>query len=336
MNSFESMFPGFIASCLKLNGLFLPLSMAILILSFAFFFWDRPRNPVDMAKFLVKLFIIVLLITQSRTLINQAQAAVKAFVDTNIDAAPENIAQRYKQALAQALNAPDLENKSFLQLLLSANFFQAIIFGVLTLVSFVGMAVWYYIYIFQKVCLYLCWTVIPIMFACFAIPQIYGVALRHLLRICGIIMWPLGWALCATVTDGLIDVMASQNVISDSSIINSLGNGLENLFAVALIALWVILSSVAAPAFIQRLFTGDGGVAHLIIRHGESSVSLGIPPLVASIRSLVASFKNSQSSQPTISSESLVPLSVFDSAARPDDTDKPLSGAAGKNATPET
>lgn len=301
MPAFEQAFPGFVSSCIRLHDQLTPVALAVLVLSFAFFFWAAPPQPLELVKFIVKLFLIVLLITHADALINSAQTAIKSFVDSNVDARPENVAELYKQKFSEAQSDPELKDQGFWDMLFSANFFEAIMYAVLLCVSWIAMAVLFYIYILQKVVLLLCWVLSPLFFACFAIPTLSGLALRHILRIAGVVMWPLGLALAATVTQGLLDAQTNQRFFALGPVTGSFGYALQNLFAVAAVGLWILFSTVLAPLFIQRLVSGAGSSGGLIPRAAELLINTGIPFLAHSVSSFRRSGEGSR--QPVSSNE---------------------------------
>ena len=281
MPTFEQTFPGFIDACARLHTALLPVGMLIIIASFIVFFWHRPTQPVEVVKFLVKLFIISLLIANSRQLINLAQEAIDAFVTENIPARPEHIAELYAQKLADAQNASNQQGQSFLSRMIGAGLFESLVYAALTLISWLAMALLYYIEIFQKVCLFVAWSLGPVLFACFSIPALSGLASRHLQRLLGILMWKLGIALAATITEGLVALQTDQSFLVSGGVSGTLGYGLQNLLAVALIGLWVLFSTVAAPLYISRLLTHASGPAGSLAYAGEVVANSGLPLLVA-------------------------------------------------------
>src|ERR1017187_1664993 len=122
MESFTDLFPGFVNACVSLHELLMPFALALLVASFGFFFWQTHYQPMEMFRFLTLLFLVCLLISHTREVINDAQTAVQNFVDTNIPARPENIAERYKTLLADLSQAPDVKEKGFFRMLFSSNF----------------------------------------------------------------------------------------------------------------------------------------------------------------------------------------------------------------------
>ena len=69
---------------------------------------------------------------------------------------------------------------------------------------------------------------------------------------------PLGWAVAALVTQGILDFMTDPALkfIDPTATLYSL----QATFGVAVLAFWILFSTVAAPAIIQKVLT-DGALA---------------------------------------------------------------------------
>jgi len=277
---FEQAFPGFVKSCTDLHGLLVPWGFALLVLSFAFEFYSGPTSPVELVRFLIKVFLIALLIANAHRLINDGQALVTQWTLTYVPARPENVAARYKEKLAEAQNAPQLRDRNFLSTFFSSNVFEAIIFALLTLLAWLAMALVWFVYGVQRAILLVCWVLSPVLFATIAIRPVSSLGVRHLFRIIGIVLWPLGLALAATFTDGLIDTATDQTFLASGSAFGWLGYGLQNLLAVTVIAVWIIFSTIAAPAIIQRLIAGTPGPATVLTSAASLVTDTGLPALI--------------------------------------------------------
>ena len=277
MSPFEIAFPAFVTSCGALYALLLPVGMALLVLAFAVEFWHGPPHPGEMLKFLVKIFLIVMLLARSHDLINDGQAWVQNLVQQHIPASPEKVAARYKQKLAEAQDTPEEQEESFLSRLFSANWFEAIILAVLTLLSWLALALLYFIYSVQRASLLLCWAMGPLLFPLLAIRPLSNLGMRHVLRTLAILLWPIGLAMAATFTDGLIDVAADKNFLSDQGVAGALGRGLISMLAVMVIAVWILFSTVAAPVYIQRIIAGDFSTTPVLTKSSDLMANVGLP-----------------------------------------------------------
>lgn len=315
---FNSLFPGFVASCARLHDLLVPFSMAMLVLSFGFAFWHGHQNPIHMFQFLIKLFMIVLLITRSYSLINDGQVIIQDFVTNNIPARPENIAQLYKAKLAEAQNAPDLRDKSFTSLLFSSNFFEALVLAALTLISWLAIAVLFFVYIVQKVALLFCWCLSPLLFPLFAIRPLFHLALAHLMRIIGILLWPISIALASTLTEGLLDNQMRAGFLDGVPVAGATGWALQQILGLTVIAIWIIFSSFAGPYFCQRLVSGSAGAAGLLSQGGGMLANLALPGGINAILSASGALARAYSSRGAAAAGSPQPV-----PAMPSDTPEP-------------
>jgi hypothetical protein len=82
-------------------------------------------------RFLIKLFVIVLLMAHAHRLINDGQALVARWTLINAPARPDQVHTRFKQKLAETQNAPQARGRSFWRTLFSSNWSEAIIYAFL-------------------------------------------------------------------------------------------------------------------------------------------------------------------------------------------------------------
>ena len=273
----DAALPGFLKSCTELHQVLLPVGLALLVLAFAVEFWHGPPHPVEMLKFLVKVFLIVLLMARSFDWINQGQVLVQNLIQEHVPASPEKVAERFKAKLAAAQNAPEHADESFWDTLFSSNWFEAIIFAVLTLISWLAMGLLFFIYTVQRACLLLCWCLGVLLYPTIAIRPLSHLGVKHLLRTLAILMWPLAIALASCLTSGLLDVATDQDFLSDSATVGALGRGVISLLCLVVIAVWIAVSTVAGPVFIQRLIAGSAGPAVALSKSADLITNIALP-----------------------------------------------------------
>lgn len=238
-----------------------------------------------------------------------------------------------------------MADQSWWDMLFSANFFEALIYATLMLVSWLAMALQFYISLFQRVLLMLCWVLSAPLLACYSIPFVSGLALRHCLRILGILTWPLGLALASCVTDGLIDMQTDQNFFFGGDANVAVGAGsyvLVNLLSIAAVGLWILFSSVLAPVMMQRLISGGSGSAAMIPRAAQLLVQDGPPALKRSISFLSRSRQSRRDTSDHESPPSLIkveptPSSPIEAPSlRPPNADDPTAENAVRQAMDES
>lgn len=290
-NSLDAALPDFIKSCTALHQALMPAGMILLAAGFIFEFWHAPANPVELLKFLAKVFFIALLMTRSYDLINSSQLMVRQFVEQHVSAGPEKVAERFKAKLAEAQQTPEGEDQSFWDSLFSVdNWFQQIIAAALWLVSWIAMGLLFFVYTLQRACLLFCWCIGAVLFPTLAIRPISHLGLRHILRIAAIILWPVAIALASALSDGLLGVAADRNFLGDSGVVGAFGRGIISLLCLAVIAVWIGFSTIAGPVFLQRILTGGTGASAGLAQSGSLLANIGVasgfglPSAVASAR----------------------------------------------------
>ena len=102
-----------------------------------------------------------------------------------------------------------------------------------------------------------------------AIPALKHIGSRYLLNLVGVILWPLGWAVAALVTQGILDFMTDQSFLTIDP--TSTLYTLQNLIGLVVAAFWIIFSTVAAPVIIQSVITSGTQAGGALLAGGVSS-----------------------------------------------------------------
>jgi hypothetical protein len=69
----------------------------------------------------------------------------------------------------------------------------------------------FWAYIFQTVILNLGYALSPLLIGFMAIPALKHTGNRYLMNLLGVLLWPLGWAVAALVTQGILDFMTDPS-----------------------------------------------------------------------------------------------------------------------------
>jgi hypothetical protein len=124
-------------------------------------------------------------------------------------------------------------------------------------------------YIFQKVILNMGYALSPLLIGFMAIPALKHTGGRYLLNLVGVLLWPLGWAVAALVTQGMLDFISNPTLeyIDPTSHLPDL----QKTFGAAAIGFWIIFSTIAAPVMIQKVIS-SGALASEMFSHGAHTV----------------------------------------------------------------
>jgi type IV secretion system protein TrbL len=262
MHPLSTFFAQFTLSSAKLYNALIPWSLAVLVLAFAFEFYHG-MNLRRCLMFLVKLFVIVLLTAKSHELLNASQSVVEHFLSHTGLVRPESVAQTYKDRLAATLGQPDIKDESVFWMIFTGHFLDALIYCLLLAASYVSLFIVTIITYVQKIALLLCFSVVPILFACVAVEPLAHLGRAHVMRILAIYCWPIGFAIAATFTDALINMALQEWVLSQDSQVQTVAAATEDLLILAAVGIWDVISTLAAPAFIHRFLVGHGGPLRL-------------------------------------------------------------------------
>ncbi len=320
MLQFQTVFPEIIESCPKLYRAMVLWALPTLVLSFAF---ELSRGFLDFAaltRFLVKLFLIVLLITEANMIMNSGQLAIEDLLQTSGLIRPEKLADDFRTRLAETTGDPSIKKKSAAGLLFSGRFVDAFLYVFLLVISYICLGIITFITFVQKMALLICWACCPVLFAMLAIPPVAHLGSAHLMRIFAILCWPIGFAVAATFSDGLLSAALNDQKIAGAAVAASLGAAVEKLILLMVVGIWSITSTILAPAFVQRFLVGSAGSAQIISGAGEagaahagaaaSAMGKAAGGAFRALRSRLSSLRdNSPGSSPPPASPAVVPHS---------------------------
>lgn len=103
----------------------------------------------------------------------------------------------------------------------------------------------------QNAILFIGYALSPIFIGMSAFPSLQEVGRRYLLNLLGVMIWPLGWGVAASVTQGMLTFMTDRSFLTTSAVRNNLYS-LQNLMGLAFLGIWLIFSTIAAPVIIQK------------------------------------------------------------------------------------
>ena len=122
----------------------------------------------------------------------------------------------------------------------------------------------FWAYIIQKFILFSAYALSPLLIGFMAIRPLRSVGGRYLMNIVGVLLWPLGWAVAALITQGILDFMTdpSFKFIDPTASFYSL----QATVGVAVVAFWIVFSTISAPLVIQK-----------VLSHGNSRAASSSP-----------------------------------------------------------
>ena len=134
----------------------------------------------------------------------------------------------------------------------------------------------YYAYLSQKFILYIGYGFAPLFIGFLAVRTLHSVGVSYLLGFAGVLCWPLGWGAASIVTKGLMDFMTDQRFLAMGGIGGATGYALQNLIGLAMLGIWLIFSTIAAPIIIQKAISSGTQVGQALLGGAATAAGAAI------------------------------------------------------------
>ncbi|HZI32221.1 MAG TPA: hypothetical protein VFF11_07755, partial [Candidatus Binatia bacterium] len=109
----------------------------------------------------------------------------------------------------------------------------------------------------------------PLLIGFMAIPALKQTGNNYLRNLFGVLLWPLGWAVAALVTQGILDFMSDPSFEYFDP--TSTFPDLQKSIGAAVAGVWIVFSTVAAPVMIQKVVSSGVLAGSELLSHGAHS-----------------------------------------------------------------
>ena len=262
MAPFEDIFPTFLRKCAELHDL-LQLVAYLLFIVGTILFVLHGFSAKRVTLHLVRILILTALLVMLPRWGNQVQAIVQSSILSGLGIDPAHVQDQYN-ALLVVKRDTGVE-RSWWDILgdLSSFTVEWLISGLLWLIGHFASLMVFWAYVFQKFILFTGYALSPLLIGLMAIPPLRSIGTRYLMHLVGVLLWPLGWAVAALITQGILDFMTDPALrfVDPTAALYSLQASL----GAALLAFWIAFSTVAAPVVIQQVFSHGALAASQLI-----------------------------------------------------------------------
>ncbi len=210
MATFDSIFPTFLAKCGELHTLLLSVAFALFIVGVIVTVKQHPSHK-SVLNLLLRLFILTSLLVFLPAWGNTLQNLLQTSILSGLGVDPANVYQQFNQLLI--IKRDPATTSSWWNVMSQLHNFTTdlIISAVLWLVGQFASLMMFWAYIFQTIILNLGYALSPLLIGFMAVPALKHTGNRYLLNLVGVLLWPLGWALAALVTQGILDFMTDPS-----------------------------------------------------------------------------------------------------------------------------
>jgi hypothetical protein len=250
MATFESLFPTFLTRCAELHGLLLSVAFALFIVGVMVTVYHKFSHRVGL-HLLVRLLVLTTLLVFLPVWGNQLQALLQSSLLSGLGVDPANVQEEFNRLLI--IKRDQTTETAWWNILAQIHNFTTdlIISAVLMLVGWFASFLTWWAYIIQKIILNLGYALSPLLIGFMAIPALRQIGTRYLLNLVGVLLWPLGWAVAALITQGVLDFMTDPSFEYFDP--TSTFPDLQKTIGVAIVGFWIIFSTFAAPIIIQKV-----------------------------------------------------------------------------------
>lgn len=292
MNDFNSIFPNFVNQAVQLEQILMPVAFVMITGGMISSIVTGEKSGNAYMRIITRTLVLIIVLTFLVTWGNEITSIVDSTVKNVLNVDPTQIFSQYRAALDMQKSSdstPSWWEKVFS---VQATIFESLVSVFLWCLGWVASAIVFYAYIIQKVILYMGYALSPIFIGFFAFRSLYDTARRYFLNLVGVMLWPLGWGIAGLVTQGLIDFMTDRSFLHTSVImvgyLPTTGSGdynFQNFIGAALLGIWLIFSTIAAPVIISKSIAyGSLAGAQLIsgaAKAGQAGVTTAATTTVA-------------------------------------------------------
>ena len=276
MNDFDLLFPNFSTQCAEMNRVLTPIAFVLLAIGIISSTVTGHRSASAYLRTFGRTLAFAALLAYFAAWSNEIGAVVDSTVKNTLKADPAGVYDQYQKALMTQKGTTD--EKSWWDLLDAQALFETGISVVMWMLGFLASVIVFYAYLVQKFILYVGYALAPIFVGFLAVRTLHSIGVGFLLGYAGVLCWPLGWGAASLLTSGLIDFMTDQSFFSLGAIAGAAGYSLQNLMGLAVLAIWLISSTIAGPIIIQKAIATGAQVGQALV---ATTVTAGVASITA-------------------------------------------------------
>ena len=275
MSDFNTLFPNFLNQCTALNQALMPVACVLFVVGIVASTVTGHRSPSAYLRTIGRTFGYIAVLASLLTWSNEAATAIDSTVKNTLQADPSAVYSQYQQALSLQKTGTTTTSKSWWDLLDAQSIFEGVLSSILWVLGWLASVIVFYAYLIQKFILYIAYGFAPLFIGFLAVRTLHSIGVSFLLGYAGVLCWPIGWGAASIMTKGLMDFMTDQSFIAAGGIGGAAGYALQNLIGVAILGIWLIFSTIAAPVIIQKAISTGTQVGQALVGGAATAAMAG-------------------------------------------------------------
>jgi len=230
-------------------------------------------NPVTAMRAIISVGFIAIGISYYGEWSNLMQSMADSVVQ-EIGADPAKVHERFARMVAQT-SADDGNTTGFWDIMFARNggLGHSLLYVFIFLVAKLAFAVQFLLFTIQQILIQFQIGLAPVFLAFFMIQPLRTVAVRFQVSFVALLLWQLGWAISAQMSNALVDLAATNRLYQQAD--DFLVGGPHTGFFILVLSLWVGLSTIGAPFIIHKLLTTGANAGAMLLSNVGQALSQG-------------------------------------------------------------
>ncbi len=220
-----------------------------------------------------KAIIIAILVPTLPDIVNNIQLIAHSLVE-DTDANPSEASQTFANLIVGG--SSEETDKGFMDILFDSNggVGKALLYVALMIASLLALVIQYIYYIVQGFLTITGIALSPIFLSFFLISSLRATAVKYFTNLVTVLTWPIMWSIAALVTNALLKRAALAGIY-ETGATGVISTSSQSFFFAVTIAIWLILSTIAAPLVMSRVIAEGANAGGAIAKRVGSAIGLG-------------------------------------------------------------
>lgn len=190
---------------------------------------------------------------------------INEFIVDGLDTDPRETHTRFGELIANPADEDD--DRSWYEKLFDAQtaIAKAISWMFIWLAAKIAWVIVWWAYFIHKAVVYFGISLSAIFLPMLMLNATRGIAVRYVMGLFSLLMWPLGWAVANLMTQALLEAAADRTLYDFGGVLGQASYGPQMIFFILIASIWLIASTIAAPIVMSRVLTSGAQIGSALL-----------------------------------------------------------------------
>ncbi len=200
---------------------------------------------------------------------------INDFIVEDLNTDPRETHTRFGELIANPVDEDD--DRSWYEKLFDAKtaIAKAISWMLIWLAAKIAWVIVWWAYFIHKAVVYFGISLSAIFLPMLMLNATRGIAVRYVLGLFSLLLWPLGWAVANLMTQALLEAAADRTLYDFGGVLGQASYGPQMIFFILIASLWLIASTIAAPIVMSRVLTSGAQIGAALLG-GFAGAGIGV------------------------------------------------------------